>query len=64
VRTLTIRVKGWTPVYYAALNGHASTVKLLKERGARLNIKTKDKKTAIDTAREKGHTDVIAVLKG
>jgi hypothetical protein len=39
-------------------------VKLLKERGARLNIKTKDKKTAIDTAREKGHTDVIAVLKG
>jgi ankyrin repeat protein len=53
---------GATPLFIAASNGHLELTKLLIESHAYINQAT-DGKTALDIATEKGHKDVIEVLK-
>lgn len=53
---------GWTALMAAAARGHASTVALLLRNGADPGIKSKDGKTAIDLAREEGHSEVVRKL--
>lgn len=47
----------------AAYEGHIETIKFLIEKGADINPKTEDGKTAADLANEKGHKHIAAWLK-
>jgi ankyrin repeat protein len=55
---------GMTPLLYAASIdfGSSAMIDMLLERGARLDAKTKDGKTAIELARQYHHTHLIASL--
>lgn len=53
---------GFTALTLAADNGHSDVVRLLCENGAYLDTKTKDGKTALDTAKAKKRNSVIDVL--
>ena len=46
----------------AAAHGYLAIVKRLLEGGAERTLRNKDGKTAIDYAREKGHSEVVALL--
>ncbi|WP_164503859.1 ankyrin repeat domain-containing protein [Rickettsiales endosymbiont of Stachyamoeba lipophora] len=60
-------IKGFTPLYLAALLGNLALVKILSENGAALNALTKEKKgkkaqTALHIAASKGHTEIVSYL--
>jgi ankyrin repeat protein len=46
----------------AAEKGHEAVVRLLLEKGADLNAKTRDGKTALHLAAEEGHETVVQLL--
>lgn len=53
----------YTPLWYAAFNGHLDAVKILVEEGcAIINIKGIEG-TAIDAAKRRGHTEVVRYLQ-
>lgn len=52
-----------TPLIVAARLGYTSSVRLLLERGADVNAKDGKGKTALMWAQEKGHTDIVRLLK-
>lgn len=52
-----------SPLIAAAAEGKADLVRLLIAHGAEVNVQSTDGKTALDWAREKGHDDVVAVLR-
>ena len=52
-----------TPLMLYAENGDAEFVDLLLRYGANIILKNKDGKTAIDMARENGHTKVVRLLE-
>jgi len=47
-----------TPLMRAVESGSVGIVKLLLERGAKINLRTKTEKTALDIAYEWGSTEV------
>ena len=51
----------YTPLLIAASTGHTAVVKLLLERGANLEAKNKQDKTAIFLATEENRTDTLRV---
>jgi hypothetical protein len=54
----------WTPLHQAALGGHADVVRLLVERGARLDIRDIHYQgTPLDWAEYAGHTEVAEFLR-
>ena len=53
---------GWTPLHYAAWDGHADVAALLLDRGAEVNVKTIDGWTPLHYAADYGHADVVALL--
>jgi ankyrin repeat protein len=54
---------GATPLMGAAANGHHSVAELLLKHGADTTRKAKNGSTALDFARQKGHTRVAALIK-
>jgi hypothetical protein len=54
---------GWTPLHYAANDGHIEVVRLLLEHGAEPNIKDVWGKTAIDLAREEGYFNIVELIE-
>lgn len=56
--------RGWSPLMYAAYNGHLPAVQLLVERGAKLDPVEVDRwGTALDIAQDAGQTAVVEYLK-
>ena len=54
---------GTSPLMIAAYKGRTEVVKLLLEKGADVNAKEKSGGTALDAAKEGGHTDIVQLLK-
>ncbi len=54
---------GFTPLMVASYEGHLDIARLLIERGADMEAKDYDGKTALDWARGKGQTAVVACLE-
>jgi hypothetical protein len=56
------KLDGETALMFAALKGHLKVVKLLLERGAKVNAKDIRGNTALSYASEKGHAHVCQFL--
>jgi ankyrin repeat protein len=56
-------VYGWTPVHYAANNGHSQMVEFLAAKGADLTKRTLSGKTPYNLAELSNHTDVMDAIK-
>jgi ankyrin repeat protein len=54
---------GWTPLHYAAFQGHAPVVAYLLENGAEIDAKAANQQTALMMAALNGHSDVALLLK-
>ncbi|HOX09207.1 MAG TPA: ankyrin repeat domain-containing protein [Candidatus Omnitrophota bacterium] len=52
-----------TPIMFAAEGGNTDIVKMLIAKGADVNKKSRDGKTALKIAEEKGFSDVAGILK-
>ena len=46
----------------AAVGGHKETVAILAEKGANLEVKDKNGRTALTMAAEEGHEETVAIL--
>jgi len=53
---------GRSALHGAAINGRLAIVKRLLERGADPTLRDKDGDTALDDARQYGHSEVVALL--
>ncbi|KAI0192069.1 ankyrin repeat-containing domain protein [Xylaria flabelliformis] len=53
---------GWTPLWWAARNGHETLVRLLMERGADFKAKNEDQYMPLHLAVENGHEAVTKLL--
>jgi ankyrin repeat protein len=56
------RVGGWTPLHYAATNGHADIVKLFLQKGARVNVLTSAGVTPLYMAARRPSREVVMML--
>ncbi len=54
---------GFTPLHAAAQNGNMDLVQLLLAHGADPTARTNDGRSAMDFAKEGGHTDVARLLR-
>ena len=54
---------GWTALWLASLLNNTSSVKLLVGMGADPFISCAGGQTPLDIATEKGHTEVVAILR-
>ena len=55
-------LEGLTPLYWAAVNGHAELVKLLLFNNADVNANRTDGATLLYVAAQNGHTEVLKLL--
>ena len=56
------QIHGRTALHWAAANGYLAIATRLLEGGADLTLRTNDGKTALDDARSRGHSEVVALL--
>ncbi|KAI7826615.1 hypothetical protein BC939DRAFT_501788 [Gamsiella multidivaricata] len=52
----------WTPLFYAASEGHVDCVKILLDAGCNVNVADEHGKTPIYYAASEGHVDCVALL--
>jgi ankyrin repeat protein len=55
---------GFTPLMRAAWNGHVTVVAELIRAGARVNLRNRFGRSALDYAREQRNTSVLKILAG
>ena len=53
---------GYTALMQVIINGHTDTAQMLVGAGARRDVKDNDGKTALDLAKQQGHTAIVALL--
>ena len=53
---------GWTPLLSAAYAGKTKAVKILLERGAKVDVKDPDGERALSLATANGHADIVEML--
>jgi len=58
-----VKSNGTTALMLAAESGEAQTVKLLLHKGASMEARDNDGKTALDFAARSGHTDIVQILR-
>lgn len=61
-RGAQVNREGWTPLHYAATNGHDDVVRLLIEKGARLDARSPNNTTPMMMAAWRGHIYTVKVL--
>jgi ankyrin repeat protein len=54
---------GYTALHDAIWQNNIETAKVLIDAGAKLEIKSKDGQTALDLAKAKGHTKIVALIE-
>ena len=57
-----VNLYGWSPLIYAAYNGHAQIVDCLLKRGARIDATTENGSSALFFAARFGHIEVVELL--
>lgn len=57
-------VQEWTALMFAAAEGQVDVVRTLLEHGADPSLEDEDGETALDFARDNGHTEVVQLLEG
>jgi len=55
--------EGWTPLMYAAWNGHTATARALLDRNAEINAKNNEGETALTAAVRQGDSAIVQLLK-
>lgn len=55
---------GWTPLHYAAFEGHQEVCEALLEAGARVDETDNEGKGALTLAAQGGHTALVSTLLG
>ncbi len=61
-KEVEINKTGWTPLHYAATNGHIEVVKFLLERSAYVDPESPNGTTPLMMAARGGHAEIIKVL--
>jgi len=56
-------IRGWTPLHFAADNGHLDMVRLLVKHGAPTRVKCQGGETPLDLAVTRNHTSVVQFLR-
>ncbi|CAO3624614.1 unnamed protein product [Cunninghamella blakesleeana] len=56
------KYNSWTPLFWAASDGHAECVRILISAGAKVNVKDENGKTALYYAAWEGHMDIVQLL--
>jgi hypothetical protein len=65
IRNINVNVKDlyeWTPLHYAARNGHIEIIRLLLQNGAVVNAKNNCGSTPLHWAASHGHVDILHLL--
>ena len=52
-----------TPLHVASFYGKIEIVKLLLDHGCQLHLKDKENKTALDLAKQKGHHQIVELIR-
>lgn len=61
---VTDNVQEWSALMFAAAEGHVDVVRTLLAHGANPSLEDEDGETALDFARDSGHTQVVKLLEG
>ncbi|KAI9304248.1 hypothetical protein BJ944DRAFT_240720 [Cunninghamella echinulata] len=56
------KYNSWTPLFWAASDGHAECVRILISAGAKVNVKDENGKSALYYAAWEGHMDIVQLL--
>jgi hypothetical protein len=66
IRNINLNVKdvgdGWTPLHWAAYNGHIEISRLLLQNGAEVNARSSNGYTPLHWAARNGHVDILHLL--
>jgi ankyrin repeat protein len=60
---MAINDNGFSALFWASFKDYTEVVKLLLDKSADVNTKAKDGYSALNRAKENGHTDIVELLE-